>query len=102
MDDTDVDNQESGEILEESLEESKRSLTQISPKNEVVVDTSKIAIPELYQFIADHSSFSVAPPYSTSKQSPIFFECQRRRRRWNRRFFVIVVSSFCEAGDSAD
>ena len=78
VDDTDVDNQESGEISEDSLHESKRSLTQISPKTDVVVDPSEIEIPELYQWIADHSSFSVSPPYSTSKQSPIFFECQRR------------------------
>ena len=78
VDDTDVEDQESGEISEDSLEESKRSLTQFSPKREVMVDPSEIEIPELYQWIADHSSFSVAPPYSTSKQSPIFFECQRR------------------------
>ena len=78
VDDTDAEDQESGEISEDSLEESKRSLTQFSPKREVMVDPSEIEIPELYQWIADHSSFSVAPPYSTSKKSPIFFECQRR------------------------
>ena len=78
VDDTDVKDQESGEISEDSLEESRHSFTQYLPKREVIVNPSEIEIPELYQWIADHSSFSVAPPYSTSKQSPIFFECQRR------------------------
>ena len=49
VDDTDVEDQESGEISEDSLEESKRSLTQFSPKREVMVDPSEIKIPELYQ-----------------------------------------------------
>ena len=44
VDDTDVEDQESGEISEDSLEESKRSLTQISPKKEVIVDPSEIEI----------------------------------------------------------
>ena len=42
VDDTDVDDQESGEISEDSLEESKRFLTQLSPKKEVKIDPSEI------------------------------------------------------------
>ena len=89
MDDTDGEEQESGEVSDDSLEESKRSLTQLSPKREVMIDPSEIEIPELYQWIADYSSFSVAPPYSTAKQSPIFFECQRRPPK--------VEPSFCRS-----
>ena len=81
VDDTDVEDQESGEISEDSLEEAKRSLTQFSPRKEVIVDPSEIEIPELYQWIADHSSFSVAPPHSTSKQSSIFFAALERSER---------------------
>ena len=47
VDDTDVEDQESGEISEDSLEDSKRSLTQFSPKKEVIVDPSEMEIPEL-------------------------------------------------------
>ena len=102
VDDTDVEDQESGEISEDSLEESKRSLTQCSPKREITVDPSEIEIPKLYQWIADHSSFLVAPPYSTSKQSPIFFECQRRPPKVDTVVPVVVIfAGYSEVGKSA-
>ena len=44
MDDTDGEEQESGEVSDDSLEESKRSLTQLSPKREVMIDPSEIEI----------------------------------------------------------
>ena len=42
------------------------------------MDSSEIEIPELSQWIADHSLFSVAPPYSMSKQSPFSLNVKRR------------------------
>ena len=85
VDDTDAEDQESGEISEDSLEESKRSLTQISPKKEVIIDPSAIEIPEIYQWIAGHcrSQWFLRIPHINSHPSSL--SVSGVPREWNRR-----------------
>ena len=42
------------------------------------MDSLEIKVRELFEWVADHSSFSTGPPFGSSKNSQVFFEWQYR------------------------